>query len=299
MGVFICEKCGNIDNTARGNNYWHVAGNLSRLSKGEEIDRMYPDEYEYFETNMCCTHCCRGVPYSDGSGKLGYGKFDDEKLQHWTDIGREKILEWEQSGFMKNGSTYLKRLDLKEEQRRRTKKKAVIINGFGGVGKDTFVDVCAKISNERGIIVENVSSVDLIKAAAKILGWDGISKTEKDRRFLHELKKLANAYNSICITYMEERFDHFPDNGELPIVNERIIFFHIREPEEMDIIRASLDAKVIYIKNDRVARNENNLEDKDIENYPYDYIIDNSGSIEQLEDEANKFIEWLYSQGGE
>ena len=51
-------------------------------------------------------------------------------------------------------------------------KRIIIINGSGGVGKDTFVEYCSEFTN-----VKNISSVDKVKEAAKILvGWNG----EKD-----------------------------------------------------------------------------------------------------------------------
>ena len=53
-------------------------------------------------------------------------------------------------------------------------KRIVIINGSGGVGKDTFVELCGKF-----VEVKNISSVDKVKEAARILvNWNG----EKDGR---------------------------------------------------------------------------------------------------------------------
>ena len=48
-------------------------------------------------------------------------------------------------------------------------KQIIIINGSGGVGKDTFVEFCKKYAR-----VLNISSVDKVKEAANILtGWNG------------------------------------------------------------------------------------------------------------------------------
>ena len=64
-------------------------------------------------------------------------------------------------------------------------KEIVVINGSGGVGKDTFVQFC----NEYTPIM-NISSVDKVKEAAKVLaGWNG-EKDEKSRKFLSDLKEL-------------------------------------------------------------------------------------------------------------
>lgn len=72
-------------------------------------------------------------------------------------------------------------------------KQIFVINGTGGAGKDTFVKMVSrqmdKMSNYAAVI--NVSSVDRIKEAAKIIGWNG-GKEEKDRKFLSDLKELSS-----------------------------------------------------------------------------------------------------------
>ncbi len=79
------------------------------------------------------------------------------------------------------------------------KKRVIIINGMGGSGKDTFVEFCAKHG-----AVTNISSVDKVKEAAKILvGWDG-AKDEKSRKLLVDLKKLSIDYNNYPTKYILE-----------------------------------------------------------------------------------------------
>ena len=63
-------------------------------------------------------------------------------------------------------------------------KQVFVINGSGGVGKDTFVRlVSVELNNilKRFHTVDNFSSVDKIKEIAREIGWDG-QKTEKDRK---------------------------------------------------------------------------------------------------------------------
>lgn len=180
-------------------------------------------------------------------------------------------------------------------------KKAIIINGFGGVGKDTFIDILRSEFNynhqgqtiyDAKWNIESFSSVDKVKEAAKILGWDGVTKDLKSRRFLHDLKNLVTEYNDGCLLYMKTTFERIHDSDYLI----DLIFFHIREPKEIDKAKEALNAIVIYVKNDNVLRNDHNLEDKDIENYPYDYIVNNFGTLEDLKIEAHKFIEWIGKQ---
>lgn len=166
-------------------------------------------------------------------------------------------------------------------------KISIIINGAGGAGKDTFVKCCECIASSVGIRVFNVSSVDIIKAAAKVLGWDG-NKDEKSRKFLHDLKVLSTEYNDGCLQYMKNILNKEGDG---------IYFFHIREPEEIDRARKELENTVtVYIKNNNVAVNENRDEEKGIENYKYDRHIDNSSTILDLYDNAATFMEQIYDK---
>ena len=74
-------------------------------------------------------------------------------------------------------------------------KQVLIINGSGGVGKDTFVNFLNKYKK-----VIHRSIAYPAKEIAKQIGWDGSSKTEKDRKFLSDIKsciELGMARNRI------------------------------------------------------------------------------------------------------
>ena len=63
-------------------------------------------------------------------------------------------------------------------------KLVIVVNGSGGVGKDTLCNfVGEKYASE------SVSSIDPIKKLAAECGWDG-GKDDKSRRFLAELKRV-------------------------------------------------------------------------------------------------------------
>lgn len=108
MSIFICEKCGKLDNTACSNNYWHAKKNKYKQSKGEKPEQSYKPEFDYFENHICCSDCCKDVTYIDGSGVLGYGRFDIADKKHWSEFGKEQLLEWEarNDGSMVNATEY-------------------------------------------------------------------------------------------------------------------------------------------------------------------------------------------------
>lgn len=156
--------------------------------------------------------------------------------------------------------------------------KICIINGYGGVGKDTFVNFIKDNCPFHTIV--NVSTIDNVKAAARKLGWDGV-KDEKGRLFLSELKYFANQYYPISLNTVYQAIEDNP--------RASCIFVHCREPKEIDKIKEEFDAITILVKNDNVEIPEN-YSDQNVENYNYDYEIDNNGSLYDLERTAKAFI---------
>ena len=162
------------------------------------------------------------------------------------------------------------------------KKSIVVINGSGGVGKDTFVEFCNEFVN-----VKNISSVDKVKEAAKILvNWNG-EKDEKSRKLLSDLKKLSVEYNDYPTKYIEEQYDK---------LNDGIMFVHMREKEEIKKIKELLNAKTLLITSSRVEKILTNYSDANVEDYNYDYNIKNDGTLEELRENAKKFVEELISK---
>lgn len=110
MSIFICEKCGKLDNTACNNNYWFAIMNKRLKKSGEKTNKKFKDEFEYFENHACCSDCCNGIVYRDGSGIIKKDERDIQDKQHWSEIGKEKLLEWESrnDGSMVNATEYLR-----------------------------------------------------------------------------------------------------------------------------------------------------------------------------------------------
>ena len=158
-------------------------------------------------------------------------------------------------------------------------KKIIIINGTGGSGKDTFISFCNEYRK-----VLNVSTVDKVKEAAKVLvGWNG-EKDEKSRKLLVDLKRLSIDYNDAPTKYIMSRVDEFNNS------DYEIMFIHIRESEEIDKAKKLLNAKTLLITNPRVELITSNDSDAKVNEYNYDYNILNDGTLEDLKEKAKIFI---------
>ena len=162
------------------------------------------------------------------------------------------------------------------------KKLTFVINGAGGVGKDTLCDLAAKHFR-----VYNISTIMPIKDIAKMCGWNG-EKTDKARRFLSDLKRLTIEYNDYPTVWGKARFDEFMQS------ENEIMFFHIREAEEIKkYVEATGGlAKTLLIRGgDRMSKAYyGNVSDDEVENYTYDYYFVNDKSFEETEKAFCDFI---------
>lgn len=159
-------------------------------------------------------------------------------------------------------------------------KQVFIINGSGGVGKDTFVSLVAKVFDQS---IMNFSSVDKVKEIARIIGWTG-SKTEKDRKFLSDLKLLCTNYNNMPFNSMSEKVKEFTKS------NAEVLFLHIREPEEIEKAKVAFGAKTVLIKRDAVKQITSNMADGNVFNYQYDIVVNNDGDLAGFEIKATEFV---------
>lgn len=162
------------------------------------------------------------------------------------------------------------------------KKTVLVINGAGGVGKDTLCAIAAKHFK-----VENISSITPIKEVAGLFGWNG-TKDDKSRKFLADLKQLTVEYNDYPTVWASEQYKQFLKS------DKEVLFVHIREPEEIKkFVRATGgEAKTLLIRGgERMAKREyGNSADDCVENYEYDYYFINDKTLDIAESEFCAFI---------
>lgn len=161
-------------------------------------------------------------------------------------------------------------------------KKIFILNGVGTSGKGEFV---ARVS--KYIPTLKYSIVDLTKEAAKVLGWNG-GKTEKDRRFLSDIMDLSTDYNDAPFKDVLSLVTDFKNNKDY--AEYKVLIIDMRDPKDIARAVEMFGAETILVRNPNVAKIESNHADRDIENYEYDYIIENDGTLEQLERVAKLFV---------
>lgn len=160
----------------------------------------------------------------------------------------------------------------------------IIINGNGGVGKDTFIKVLSSVF--RDVDIWSYSTIDKVKEIATMIGWDGV-KDEKSRKLLADLKSLCDSYNDMTFKDMKQSVADFKNSyGTL-------LFIHIREPHNIERAKKEFDAITMLVTRDSVENITSNEADKHVAEYDYDYVVKNDGDLEQLKSEAKKFLQYI------
>ncbi len=158
-------------------------------------------------------------------------------------------------------------------------KRVYIINGSGGAGKDTVCEIAA-----RQYRVWNISSITPIVRIAKAAGWDGV-KTPASRRLLARLKEVFTEYNDLSFAYCMQQLAAFRQS------DAEILFVHIREPQEIERFRqaAGKDCYTLLVRRPAQGAWGNHADD-DVENYQYDAVLCNDGTLQQLEARVSSLL---------
>ena len=167
-------------------------------------------------------------------------------------------------------------------------KIVVIVNGKPRSGKDTFCNYIIKYCEKNNKYCDTWSTIDLEKELLEdIVNRTYDINSDRDRAFLSELKQLINRYYDIT----------FRDFVNLIEFYDGIFLIHTREWNEIVRFKDYCNEKNIkFITVFLTSPNEkefNNWSDtfcidrKD----SYDIIINNNGTLEELEENAKQFCE--------
>ena len=181
-------------------------------------------------------------------------------------------------------------------------KYVVIINGRPASGKTTLnhmiADRVAKTQKNTDTTI--ISTIDYIKQIYMKLGWDGISKTNEDRSNLSYLK---NIYINKCdgplmdivsiVAHSDDKINH-------------IFLVDCRESKEIEKIAFAMKilAKcqdvvfvTVYVRREEAAelfnKYGNSSDDISLDQYNYDYVVMNDGSLVELGDAANELVHMI------
>lgn len=169
--------------------------------------------------------------------------------------------------------------------------KIVIVNGSAQTGKSNFASFFKKHYKYKCI---NWSTIDKVKKISKRnFGWDG-KKTNEARLFLSEIKRIWGEYNNGPFKSMVKQISEHYSKLDKKDKKHFIYFIDCREPYEIQKFVDQYGKNCITLLLKREDREvPNNLADKNVNNFNYDFIIENNGNKKDLEKQAIDFIEKL------
>ena len=167
--------------------------------------------------------------------------------------------------------------------------KTILINGFPKSGKDTFIELCQENTTTR---VHNFSTIDPLKNVLLSLGWDG-TKSDEVRNFLFEFKERIEHMFQTSQKYIEKQLQ-WVKLIDSTSDRDQIVFIHCREPWQLTefkkVFKSYNVSTLLVVRSDM---NSSLLEDYVIAKYSYDKVINNFGTLEDLNEEAKKYMDLI------
>ena len=162
--------------------------------------------------------------------------------------------------------------------------KVILINGSGGSGKDTVVELTTTYLRDK-YQVKNTSTIDEVKNIARTMGWD-YNKDEKGRQFLADLKDAWTRYNNGANMKIYKDILEW-EGYETILPKEIVLFVHVREPESIqwfidNIANCGIPVCSLIVKRENITEFFNNA-DQNVEKFDYDITLINHGTLEDLE----------------
>ena len=96
---------------------------------------------------------------------------------------------------------------------------------------------------------------------------------------------LATEYNDSPFRDVLSVVSDFKNN----LIEDELLVVDMRDPKDIARAVETFGAKTILIRNPRVDKIESNHADANVECYEYDYIIENDGTLYQLDNVAKIF----------
>ena len=179
----------------------------------------------------------------------------------------------------------------------------ILISGHAGVGKTTLANYIIEYIKENYsyLLVVKESFARGVKDTAKQgFNWDG-EKDQKGRKLLQDVGRAGREYNiDLWATQTRNRI------WTLPVFPNLVIIDDWRFPNEVDYFNRvrffNFKANNVYAVRIEAPQREIlkdtpeyfDVSETSLDNYNrYNYIINNSGSLEELKNNAGKIIELL------
>lgn len=183
-----------------------------------------------------------------------------------------------------------------------SKTLVILISGKAGVGKSTAARYFNNFFLNDGYETTIVPFASELKTLAMYLGWNG-KKDEKGRQFLIELGQVARKYDkNVWAKFAYSAIVEDPVTIDIALIDDwrfmnEGLFFANDPFIQTYFVRVEAPERELLKGTDQYNdESENSLPSQCDSMNLYDYCIDNSGSLEQLEQQINKIASDILSR---
>lgn len=160
------------------------------------------------------------------------------------------------------------------------------------MGKDTTAVLISRLLEEnwKGHSLVTSFAAELYKVTESIQKSLG-KKVEKDRSLLREVGEgLKRVYGpNVWVDVVEKSIEDTPDRP--------FIVTDMRLPQEVEMLKRHKFV-TLNIKGDyrETVSNPEHITETALDNFKYDYVIENTGSIDELKEKVEEFYKFIVSQ---
>ena len=167
--------------------------------------------------------------------------------------------------------------------------KIVILNGNPAAGKNTFAEIIEGFYP----VIDHISYVDFTRNMLDKMRVDYSGKTAKDRQLIEAVNDALEKHSDIPFIDICS----FTDKAK-KTHNDGILFVDIRKPENIQRFCKEFPETVTVFVEDGKPISNVTFSDSVVRNMDYDYIINNTGSVDDLKEKARQFVKEI-TKGGE
>ena len=173
--------------------------------------------------------------------------------------------------------------------------KVITIAGKAQHGKDTTAELLKnrlEVCKEKKVLLTHYA--DLLKyVCEKFFDWDG-KKDEVGRSLLQYVgtEVVRTVEPDYWVDFIKSILTMFPDKWDYVIIPDT------RFPNEIDNLKDDFDVVAVRVArpdfdNGLTEEQKNHKSEIALDDYEFDWIIDNNGNLNQLAAEVMKFVNWL------
>lgn len=165
----------------------------------------------------------------------------------------------------------------------------VVVNGYPRSGKDTFVEMASDRLSQLAWSTYSSSSIDFAKKITADAGIDEDPKTPEKRALWSAIKDAFEKYDRHASRMIMGEALRLMQKMTC---SQQAWFIHAREPDAIEFMKSlAVDCEfyTVFVHRSAAERVTSNASDMGVEDFAYDFTINNESTLEDLQKVSRDF----------